>query len=74
MARQGQGRSGGYRTLIAFRAGDTAVFLLGFAKKDRDNIDPAELAALRELSVRLLSDESSIPALLESGNLVEVAT
>lgn len=33
VARQGQGRSGGYRTLIAYRAGARAVFLYAFAKK-----------------------------------------
>ena len=43
MARHGQGRSGGYRTLIAYRCGDFAVFLFGFAKSDRDNIDADEL-------------------------------
>ena len=39
VARQGQGRSGGYRTLIAYRFGDFAVFLFGFAKNELDNID-----------------------------------
>jgi hypothetical protein len=47
VARQGQGRSGGYRTLIACRFGDLAVFLFGFAKNERDNIDDDELAGLR---------------------------
>lgn len=72
VARKGQGRSGGYRTLIAFRSGETAVFLFGFAKSDRANIDPAELAALRELADRLLSDATALQALLTNGNLVEV--
>jgi hypothetical protein len=43
VARTGQGRSGGFRLLIAYRAGDRAVFLYGFAKRDRENIDPDEL-------------------------------
>lgn len=33
LARAGQGRSGGFRTVIAFRQADRAVFLYGFAKK-----------------------------------------
>jgi hypothetical protein len=37
VARTGQGRSGGYRLLIAYRAGDRAIFLYGFAKNERDN-------------------------------------
>lgn len=72
VARRGQGRSGGFRTLIAFRAGETAVFLFGFAKRDRDNVDPVELAALRSLSDRLLSDAAALQALLGNGNLLEV--
>jgi hypothetical protein len=31
VARPGQGRSGGYRVLVAYRAGHRAVFLYGFA-------------------------------------------
>jgi len=47
VARAGQGRSGGYRTLIAVRFGTRAVFLFGFAKSDRGDIDEAELSQLR---------------------------
>ena len=47
IARPGQGRSGGYRLLIAFRPSDRAVFMLGFAKSDRDNITPDELESLK---------------------------
>jgi hypothetical protein len=37
VARPGQGRSGGHRLLIAYREGERAVFLYGFAKNERDN-------------------------------------
>lgn len=30
VARQGQGSSGGYRVLIAYKVGELAIFLLGF--------------------------------------------
>ena len=39
VARTGQGRSGGYRLLIAYHSGKLAVFLYGFAKNERDNIE-----------------------------------
>jgi hypothetical protein len=39
VARPGQGRSGGYRVLIAYRARLRSVFLFGFAKSELDNID-----------------------------------
>jgi hypothetical protein len=50
VARAGQRRSGGYRMMIAYQMGDRAVFLLGFAKNERDNISEAEMAALRKLA------------------------
>jgi hypothetical protein len=49
IARTGQGRSSGYRLLIAYRSGDRAVFLYGFAKNERDNIGDNELETAREI-------------------------
>ena len=43
VARAGKGRSGGYRTLIAYRRGDRAFFLIGFAKSKREMSSPANL-------------------------------
>src|ERR1035437_3114711 len=43
VARAGRGRSGGYRLLVAWRGGERAVFLYGFAKRERENIDEDEL-------------------------------
>jgi len=51
---EGQGRSGGYRLLIAYRPGNRAVFLYGFAKKERDNIEDNELETLREIGAAWL--------------------
>ena len=73
VARAGGGRSGGYRTVIAFRAGHRSVFLYGFAKSARDNIDPRELADLKMLAKLFLgfSDEQ-IAAALAAAELKEV--
>ena len=49
IARLGQGKSGGFRTLIVFRAGVRAVFVHGFAKNEKGNIGPDELVALKRL-------------------------
>jgi hypothetical protein len=38
IARPGQGKSGGFRTLIVFRAGTRAFFVHGFAKNEKDNV------------------------------------
>ena len=55
VARAGGGRSGGYRTLIAYQSGRRSVFLYGFAKNERDNISPKRLAELKTLAKRLVS-------------------
>jgi hypothetical protein len=55
VSRPGQGRSGGYRTIVAYRSADRAVFLYGFAKKERENIAPDELAELRKVGLNWLT-------------------
>lgn len=71
VARKGQGRSGGYRMIIAYRVKDRAVFLYGFAKNNRGNIDQSELAELKELGANWLNatpqtiDESMEDDLIE---------
>lgn len=54
VAREGHGRSGGYRMLVAYRAQGRAVFLYGFAKNEQENIGPDELASLREIAATWL--------------------
>jgi len=54
VARPGKGRSGGFRTLIAYRTEARAVFIYGFAKSAKDNVTAAELAALRRLATEYL--------------------
>lgn len=48
VARLGAGKSGGYRTLVFFRAGTRSVFAFGFAKSGRDNIEEGDEADLRK--------------------------
>jgi hypothetical protein len=73
VARSGQGRSGGYRMLIAYRSGRRAVFLYAFAKNERENIDPDELLTLREIgAIWLAADARHIAQALEDGTLQEV--
>lgn len=54
LARKGQGKRDGYRTILAFRSEDRAFFLHGFAKKDRENVTRSELVALREFAATLM--------------------
>jgi len=73
VARPGQGRSGGYRTIVAYRSKGRAVFLYGFAKNERDNIDPDQLLSLREIAAAwLAADAAKIQQALDDGALQEV--
>lgn len=74
VARAGQGRSGGYRMLLAYRDGHRAVFLYGFAKSERDNIGDDELQTLREIGAAwLAADTQRIAKAIEESTLQEVA-
>ena len=71
--RQGGGRSGGYRTIVLFRRGERSVFVYGFAKSDRENLRPDELAAFRLLAdVYLGLDQASLEAAQSAGAIIEV--
>jgi len=73
IARKGEGKSGGFRSMILFRANLRAVFVHGFAKKDVANIDAGELKALKQLAkVVLAYSEAEITAAAASGVFVEV--
>lgn len=73
VARAGQGRSGGYRMLVAYRAGERAVFLYGFAKREPENIDEDELLTLREIGAAwLAADGGQIAFALDEEALQEV--
>ena len=73
IARPGRGKSGGFRTLIVFKARTRAFFVYGFAKNEVDNIGRDELVALRKLVGELLAyDDETLAQVLPSGTLVEV--
>ena len=73
VARAGQGRRSGFRTLIAYRRGKRAVFIHGFAKKDRGNIQRDEESQLKMLAAPALSlEEELVHVALETNKWREV--
>ena len=73
VARKGQGRSSGYRMLIAFRTKTRAIFVYGFPKSNRENISTDELDDLKDLAQALLTfDDGEIAELIKNGKLQEV--
>ena len=73
LARPGQGRSGGYRSIIIFRKGQRAFFVYGFAKSDRENIDPDEAAAFKKSAKAFFAlSDKQIEILIKDKELSEV--
>lgn len=69
----GRGKSGGVRTIVAFKFEGRAFFLYGFAKNQRDNIDDKELKALKLLAAQLLgSDHKALEKAIKARELIEV--
>ena len=73
IARQGGGKSGGFRTIILFRIGKKAFFVHGFAKNEQDNIRDDELAAFKLLAAEMLAyDDEALATAVGNGTLTEV--
>jgi hypothetical protein len=73
VAREGGGRSGGFRTIIVFRAGNHSFFVHGFAKSDKANVSANELKALRQLANVLLGfSGEELRTAQAAGELIEV--
>jgi len=73
VAAPGRGKRGGARVLVGTNLDDRWVFLFGFEKNERDNIDDRELVALRKLAEALLNlDAGEIARELEAGTLMEI--
>jgi hypothetical protein len=74
VAREGAGKSGGYRTLIFFRSGERAIFVAGFAKNDKANLNALELAEFRKSAKEYLAfHQHQIDALVKIERLTEVS-
>jgi hypothetical protein len=73
IARQGGGKSGGFRTIILFRIEERAFFVHGFAKNEQDNIRDDELTAFRLLAAEMLAyDDDALAKAIGNGTLTEV--
>lgn len=73
IGRPGQGKSGGYRTLVATNRGNRWVFVYGFPKNERSNIDKDEAEALKKLAGHLLSlTAQAVANATQAGELIEV--
>ncbi|MCH6550065.1 MAG: type II toxin-antitoxin system RelE/ParE family toxin [Proteobacteria bacterium] len=73
VALPGRGKRGSTRTLVAFRQGNKAFFIYGFAKKERTNINEKELRALKMLAKELMSyTTATLTKATKAGELIEI--
>jgi len=73
VARQGQGRSGGFRTIILYRSAERAFFIHGFAKSDRSNIDDIELVMFKRAAIHVLAlSDAQLAELIAKVQFLEV--
>lgn len=73
VARPGAGKSGGYRTILFFKAARHTFFAYGFAKSERANVSAKELKALKKLAAELFGySAAKITAAVAAGELIEL--
>ncbi|PII39335.1 addiction module toxin RelE [Sinorhizobium meliloti CCBAU 01290] len=73
VARAGQGKSGGYRTIILFRLEQRAFFVFGFAKSEQANIEDGEEALFKKMAKELLAlSDAQMAVLIGKGRFSEV--
>jgi len=53
--REHSGKSSGFRTIIVYQENEKAIFLYGFGKNEKENIDKSELQYFKKLGGDLLA-------------------
>ena len=75
VSRSGQGKSGSYRTIIVYRVKTLAIFVYGFPKSAKANLNAIELDAYKKLAQVFLGfSDQDIAKALNAGELLEVDT
>src|SRR5690606_33213577 len=73
VARPGQGRPGGFRTIILYRTAERACFVYGLAKTDREHNDDNEDSAFKKAAEHVLKlSEAHLAELIDKGQFTEV--
>jgi hypothetical protein len=73
IARPGQGKSGGFRTIVATNCQSRWFFVYGFAKNECDNVEADEQTALKKLATSLVAmPPPALAKAIEAGEMTEV--
>lgn len=73
LALQGRGKRSGARTIVTSRFGSRWIYLYGFDKSERANMDVEELRSLQRLAKILLNlTAKEVSSEVEDGDLIEL--
>jgi hypothetical protein len=73
VARQGDGKSGGYRVIVFFKSGKRSFFVYGYAKSSMANIDQKQLKDFRlAAKAALAATEGQLEDALKTGKYTEI--
>ncbi|HLB56578.1 MAG TPA: type II toxin-antitoxin system RelE/ParE family toxin [Coxiellaceae bacterium] len=73
IARSGEGKRGGYRTLLGYRENKRSVFFFGFTKNDMDDVEDDQKKDLKYMSSYYLNiSDCQIELFIKQGELIEV--
>lgn len=69
----GQGKSGSFRTIVVLKKSEIAIFVYGFSKNDKDNLDKEELKYFKRLAKDLLEiKQQKYLGLEKLGNFISI--
>lgn len=73
IARDGEGKSGGFRTIVLYKQETRAFFMFGFAKNAQGNIKSDERAEFKKAAKHVLGlSDTHIEAMIRKGQFSEV--
>ena len=73
IARPGESKSKGYRSIVVYRKGDKSFFVYGFPKSDLGNIGDDELEQFKKAAKTILAlSNEQIRQLIENGQFEDV--
>ena len=73
VARTGQGKSGGFRTIVTYQMEDRSIFLYGFDKGSKSNISEKEKQIFKKMSGQFMGyNEKSLNDFVKKGALIQV--
>ena len=74
IARPGESKSKGYRSIVLFRKGELSFFVYGFSKSELGNIRTDEEAQFKKMAKHVLSlTDAQLSELIANGQFEEVA-